>query len=323
MKMIYLGRTGVEVSELCAGTMAYGGDADEAESGRLYTACREAGITFFDCANIYAGGRSEEILGRLIAGHRHEIVLTSKAGHNARPGPNGRGMSRRHAVAELEGSLRRLGTDHVDVLFIHKWDPMTPLEEQLRTVEDILRAGKALYLGASNWAAWQYAKALGIADRRGWQPIDVIQPMYSLVKRQAEVEILPMALSEGMAVTSYSPIGAGLLSGKYAAEETPDTGRLVETSYYAKRYGQDWMYETAGAFTALAGELGLHPVSLAIAWAAAHPAITTPIIGARTVEQLMPALQSVEIEMTPELYDRIAALSPTPPPATDRLEEQG
>ncbi|MEM1276062.1 MAG: aldo/keto reductase [Pseudomonadota bacterium] len=322
MKSVYLGRTGVEVSELCFGTMSFGGDADEAESARLYAACREAGITFFDCANIYAGGRSEEILGGLIAGHRDEIVLTTKLGHTARPGPNGKGASRRHAMAEIETSLKRLGTDHVDVLFLHKFDPMTPLEEQLRMMEDILRSGKALYLGASNFAAWQYAKALGIADRQGWQRIDVIQPMYSLVKRQAEVEILPMAEAEGLAVTNYSPIGAGLLSGKYAPGKRPEQGRLVSGNYYGVRYGQEWMYETAKQFTLLAQDVGIHPVSLAVAWTAAHPAITTPILGARNVAQLKPALESVEIEVTQELYERLAALSPAPPPPTDRLEEQ-
>ena len=322
MRTVWLGRTGVEVSALCYGTMSFGGDADEAESVRIYAACRDAGITFFDCANIYAGGASEEILGRLMKGHRDELIITTKLGHNARPGPNGRGASRRHAVAEVETSLKRLGTDHVDVLFIHKWDAETPLEEQLRTMEDILRSGKALFLGASNWAAWQYAKALGIAERRGWQPLSVLQPMYSLVKRQAEVEILPLAISEGLAVTNYSPIGAGLLSGKYAGGQRPEAGRLVETAYYGKRYGQEWMYETAERFTALAAETGHHPVSLAVAWAGAHPGITTPIIGARSVEQLGPALESVEIDMTAELYARISALAPTPPPATDRLEEQ-
>ncbi|MEM9099709.1 MAG: aldo/keto reductase [Pseudomonadota bacterium] len=322
MKSVYLGRTGVEVSELCFGTMSFGGDADEAESARLYAACREAGITFFDCANIYAGGQSEEILGKLIRGHRNEIILTTKLGHDARPGPNGKGASRRHAMAEIETSLKRLGTDHVDVLFLHKFDPMTPLEEQLRMMEDILRSGKALYLGASNFAAWQYAKALGIAERQGWQRIDVIQPMYSLVKRQAEVEILPMAEAEGLAVTNYSPIGAGLLSGKYAPGKQPDQGRLVSGSYYGVRYGQEWMYETAEQFTSLAEEIGIHPVSLAVAWAAAHPAVTTPIIGARTVDQVKPALASVDFEMPEDLYNRIAELSPKPAPPTDRLEEQ-
>ncbi|MEM8790384.1 MAG: aldo/keto reductase [Pseudomonadota bacterium] len=322
MKSVWLGRTGVEVSALCFGTMSFGGDADEAESGRLYAACRDAGITFFDCANIYAGGRSEEILGRLMAGHRKELIITTKLGHDARPGPNGRGASRRHAMGEIEASLRRLGTDHVDVLFIHKFDPMTPLEEQLRTMEDILRSGKALYLGASNFAAWQYAKALGIAERQGWQQIDVIQPMYSLVKRQAEVEILPLAETEGLAVTNYSPIGAGLLSGKYAQGKRPEEGRLVSGNYYGIRYGQDWMYETAEQFTTLAQEMGVHPVSLAVAWTAAHPAITTPIIGARNVEQLQPALAAAAVDMDAALYDRIAALSPKPPPPTDRLEEQ-
>ncbi|MEM6905830.1 MAG: aldo/keto reductase, partial [Pseudomonadota bacterium] len=279
--------------------------------------------TFFDCANIYAGGLTEEIFGRLIAGHRDELVITTKFGHIASPGGNGRGASRRHQVAEIDKSLKRLGTDRVDVLFVHRWDPHTPLEEQLRALEDILRAGKALYLGASNWAAWQYMKALGIAAREGWQPLQVIQPMYSLVKRQAEVEILPLAEAEGLAVTSYSPIGAGVLSGKYAPGKRPTSGRVVDRADYAKRYAPDWMVETAERFTQLAGELGHNPVSLAIAWAGAHPGITCPIIGARSTEQLAPALKSVEIEMTPELYARIAALSPTPPPATDRLEEQG
>ncbi|MBY8976428.1 aldo/keto reductase [Rhodobacteraceae bacterium NNCM2] len=320
--MTRLGRTGVEVSELCAGTMSFGGDADEAESGRIYAACRDAGINFFDCANVYNGGRAEEILGRLVAGHREELILTSKVASPARPGINGRGASRRHVVAEVDKTLKRLGTDHVDILFLHRWDEHVPMEDQLRTMEDILRAGKALYLGASNWSAWQYAKALGIADGRGWQPIDVIQPMYSLAKRQAEVEILPMAMAEGLAVTSYSPVGGGLLSGKYSPWMRPDSGRIIEKPEYTKRYGPDWLYDVAASFTELAAELGQHPVSLAVAWAGAHPGITCPIIGARSVEQLRPSLESVAIDMTPDLHARISALSPTPPPATDRLEEQ-
>lgn len=323
MKMTRLGRTGVEVSQLCAGTMSFGGDCDEAESGRIYGACRDAGITFFDCANVYNGGVTEEIFGRLIAGHRDELFITTKYGHVVRKAPNGRGSSRRHAMAEFERSLKRLNVDHVDLLFIHRWDPHTPMEEQLRTMEDIIRSGKAIYFGASNWAAWQYAKALGIAEQQGWQKIDVIQPMYSLVKRQAEVEILPMAEAEGLGVISYSPVGGGLLSGKYAPGKRPDIGRIVDKDEYAKRYAPDWMVSVAEEFTSLAAELGHHPVSLAVAWAASHPGVTCPIIGARSVEQLQPSLASIEIDMTPELHARIAALSPTPPPATDRLEEQG
>ncbi|MEM7505944.1 MAG: aldo/keto reductase [Pseudomonadota bacterium] len=323
MKTTYLGRTGVEVSALCAGTMSYGGDADEAEAKAMFAACRDAGINFFDCANAYNKGRAEEILGRLTAGHRDELILTSKSGHVTGPTGLDRGNSRRHMVAEVEKSLKRLGTDRLDVFFFHRWDPMTPLEETLREAEDLVRCGKVLYLGASNWAAWQFAKALGIAERQSWSRIDVIQPMYSLVKRQAEVEILPMAESEGLGVISYSPVGGGLLSGKYGPGEAPDAGRILENPEYSARYAPDWMLEVAGKFTALAADLGHHPVSLAVAWAAAHPAVTCPIIGARSLEQLRPSLAAAEIEMSGDLHARIAALSPSPPPATDRLEEQG
>ena len=179
----------------------------------LYAACRDAGITFFDCANVYAKGRSEEILGRLIAPERDEVVITTKVGFGDKT--NAKGLSRRHIAQSVEASLKRLGTDRVDVLFVHRWDGETAMEETLRGLEDVVRAGKMLYLGVSNWAAWQIAKALGLAERRGWTPFTLLQPMYNLVKRQAEVELLPLALSEGLAVTPFSPVGGGLLSGKY------------------------------------------------------------------------------------------------------------
>ncbi|MEM0923645.1 MAG: aldo/keto reductase, partial [Pseudomonadota bacterium] len=189
MKSKWLGRTGIEVSALCAGTMAYGGDADEAASAAMFAACRDAGVNFFDCANIYNGGRAEEILGRLIAGSRDGLVITSKTGYETGPTGNDRGNNRRQVTVSVEASLQRLGTDRLDVLFFHRWDPITPLDEVMRAAEDLVRSGKVLHLGASNWAAWQYVKANGIAGCRGWPPLDVIQPMYSLVKRQVEVEI--------------------------------------------------------------------------------------------------------------------------------------
>lgn len=320
MQYKQLGRTGIEVSALCAGTMAFGGDADETTSGAIYAACRDAGITFFDCANVYNGGRSEEILGRLMHGQRDELVITTKLGAPHGPGGNQRGASRRAIVAEIDKSLKRLGTDRVDVLLVHRWDDATPLDETLRALEDVVRAGKALTLGASNWAAWQFTKALGIAERHDWSRIDVIQPMYNLVKRQAEIEILPMAISEGLGVMSYSPVGGGLLSGKYARNAA--AGRLTENPEYTKRYAPDWMMRTAEGFTALAAEVGAHPVTLAVAWAAGHPGITCPIIGARSVAQLSPSLEAATFTMGDALRDRITDLSPTPPPATDRLEEQ-
>ncbi len=326
MEMRLLGRTGLRVSRLCLGTMCFGREADEAESGAIYAAARERGINFIDCADSYSAGRAEEILGRLAASERDQLILTSKCfnpmgSDPGGPGPNDRGGNRRHVTRAVEASLRRLGTDRVEVLFMHRWDPDTPLEETLRALEDLVRAGKVLHLGASNYAAWQVAKGLGIADARGWARFDVIQPMYSLVKRQAEAEILPLARAEGLGVMTYSPLGGGLLSGKYAPGRRPEGARLATDKAYAARYGEDWVYETAEKFTVLAGAHGVHPVSLAVAWVAAHPDVTAPIVGARNLEQLRPALEALEVAMTPELRAEVSALARTPPPATDRLEE--
>ncbi len=323
MDYVALGRTGIRVSQLCFGTMSFGGDADREESRRMFAACRDAGINFFDCANVYNAGISEQILGELMASERDSLVITSKCVQEAGPDVNDHGASRRHIMLSVEASLKRLRTDRLDVLFMHRWDEATDLEQTLRALDDLVTSGKVLYVGASNYAAWQIARALGISERRGWARFDMLQPMYNLVKRQAETEILPLAAAEELAVISYSPVGGGLLSGKYRPQSGPETGRIIDNQMYAKRYAEPWMVETAAAFTERAGELGVHPVSLAVAWAGAHPAVTCPIIGARSVEQLRPSLDSVSVDMTPELRAELAALSRTPPPATDRLEEQG
>jgi len=317
-----LGRTGVQVSQLCFGTMSFGGVADAKQSAAMYKACRDAGVNFFDCADGYSRGKAETILGKLIGSERDELIITSKCFSPMADDVNARGGNRRHILRAVEASLKRLGTDRLDVLFMHRWDPEVPLEETLRALEKLVADGKVLYLGASNWAAWQIAKALGIADKRCWPRIDVIQPMYSLVKRQVEVEIFPLAQAEGLGVICYSPLGGGVLSGKYGVNTRPDAGRLMEDPKYMERYGEEWVFETADKFSALAKDKGIHPVSLAVAWAGAHPAVSCPIIGARSLEQLQPSLKSAEIDMTEELHSEIAALSRTPPPATDRREEQ-
>jgi aryl-alcohol dehydrogenase-like predicted oxidoreductase len=322
MEYSQLGRTGVQVSQLCFGTMSFGGDANEEQSARMYKACRDVGINFFDCADAYSKGKAETILGKLMRGHRDELVVTSKCFNPMHDDINARGGNRRHILRAVEASLDRLGTDRLDVLFMHRWDPVVPLEETLRALEKLVADGKVLYIGASNWAAWQIARSLGITERHGWPRIDVIQPMYSLVKRQAEAEIFPLSLAEGLGVITYSPVGGGLLSGKYGTKTRPDAGRLITNKEYTKRYGEEWVFETAEKFTALAKKKNVHPVALAVAWAAAHPAVTCPIIGARSLEQLEPSLTSIEIDMTPELHAEVAALSRTPPVATDRREEQ-
>lgn len=317
-----LGNTGVKVSSLCFGTMSFGGDADEATSKAMFNRCRDVGINFFDCANVYQKGRSEQILGELIQAIRDEVVITTKAYFPMGQDVNARGAHRRHLMLAVEGSLRRLQTDYIDVYFIHRFDDNTPLEETVRALSDLVDQGKILYPAASNFAAWQVEKALGIAALHDWARLEVLQPMYNLVKRQAEVEILPMAQDEKLGVIPYSPLGGGLLTGKYGVNKRPDRGRLVSNPMYQERYGQEWIYQTAEDFTAFAERHGYNPVSLAVAWVGGHPAVTAPIIGARNVEQLEGSLGALEIEMTPDLRAEIDALSRTPPPATDRLEER-
>ena len=322
MEYRLLGRVGVRVSALCFGTMSFGGDADETTSMAMYARCREAGINFFDCANVYASGRSESILGQLMSGHRDELVIASKVGFRMRDGVNGAGLSRQHILREAENSLRRLRTDRIDIYFAHCADSDTPLEETLAALHTLVHQGKILYPAVSNWPAWQIAKALGICAREGWSTFACMQPMYSLVKRQAEVELLPLALDSCLGVVPYSPLGGGLLSGKYGICARPSQGRLIENTLYQERYKAGINYEVAERFTAYAHSHNLHPASLAVAWAMSHPAVTAPIIGARSIEQLNDTLAAVKIPMTQAWRNEISELSVEPAVATDRTEER-
>ena len=322
MHYTLLGRTGVRVSTLCFGTMSFGSEADEQTSEAMYRRCRETGINFFDTANVYTAGRSEEILGKLMGGERDQLVLTSKVCGAMGSDINDRGLSRRHISTQVEASLKRLQTDRLDLYFVHNFDDDTPIDETLRALDHLVQQGKILYPCVSNWAAWQIAKALGISAREGLARFECIQPMYNLAKRQAEVEILPLAQSEQLGVIPYSPLGGGLLTGKYGVGKRPDSGRIIEKENYAKRYSLDVYYEVAERFTQCAADKGVHPVTLAVAWVKSHPAITAPIIGGRNLEQLAPSLAAADFEMDDALRDELSALSPTPPPATDRLETQ-
>jgi aryl-alcohol dehydrogenase-like predicted oxidoreductase len=313
-----VGKTGIQVSNLCFGTMSFGGDADENTSKAMYKRCREAGINFFDTADVY--GRSEEILGECIAHERDSIVLTTKVFWNTGTDVNARGLSRKHMKQGIENSLRRLKTDYIDFYFVHDFDEQTPIEETLRTLDDLQRQGKILYPAVSNWAAWQITKALGISAKEQLARFELIQPMYNLVKRQAEVEILPMAASEQIGVITYSPLGAGLLSGKYGVNKRPEQGRLVQNVRYQDRYGDTEDFITAEQFTKYALDHDVKPATLAFAWVMANTAVTAPIIGARNLDQLEDSLAAAEIKMTEEMYAEISRLSRTPAPATDRTE---
>lgn len=322
MEYTTLGRTGVQVSRLCFGTMSFGDIADADMSGRMFDRCRDIGINFFDCANTYAGGRSEEILGALIKPVRDEIVLTTKVCSPVSDGPNDKGLSRRHILMQVENSLRRLDTDRIDLYFVHHFDPFTPIPEVLRSLDLLVQQGKIRYAGVSNWAAWQIALSLGESARLDLTRFECIQPMYSLLKRQAEVEILPLAQDQGLGVIPYSPMAGGILSGKYRWDERPAESRLAVNTMYQARYGEEHYFDTATQFVALAGELGVSAPALAVAWVGHHPGVTAPIIGARNLEQLNSSLEALEVEMTDEVWQRVASLVPVPPMATDREDDR-
>ena len=321
MSYRFLADTGVAVSPLAFGTMSFGGDADAATARVLFERCREAGINLFDTADVYQSGRAEEILGQLARDCRDELIIATKAYFPMGPDINARGASRRHLTRAVEASLRRLQTDRVDIFYVHRFDGKTALEDTLRTLDDLVTNGKVLYLAASNFAAWQVEKALGISARHGWAGFKCIQPMYNLLKRQAEVEILPMAQAENLGVFTYSPMAGGLLSGKYGRKPQADAGRITANPLYKVRYGGEQVFETAERFANFARERGFEPAALAVAWVGSHPAVTAPLIGARNLEQFQASLGALDIRMTPELRGEIAALSPEPPPATDRSEE--
>lgn len=323
METTFLGKTGVKVSRLSLGTMSFGGDADEETSAALFHAAREAGVTFFDTADVYSQGRSEEILGRLMKPCRDEIVLATKGYFPMGAGANARGASRYHLVRAVEASLRRLDTDRIDLYYVHHFDEATALDETLRCLDDLVRQGKILYPACSNFAAWQVAHALGASRAGGWAPFVAIQPMYNLVKRQAEVELLPMAQSLGLGVMPYSPTAGGLLTGKYGASKRPPSGRLLENAMYKERYADPALFAAAEQLAALADEAGEPAAKLAVAWVMAHPVVTSVLLGGRNVAQLAPAFAAGSYRLPPELYQRLSMLWPEPPPATDRSEERG
>lgn len=291
--------------------MQFGGRATEAQSAEMYAACRAAGITHFDTAWVYTDGNSEQILGRLIKAERDQLLIATKAGYEG-------GAGAANLRAQLDESRRRLDLDMVDVFYLHRFDPHTDLRETMDCFAALKDEGVIRYTALSNFAAWQVMKAQ-MAGLASGDSVDILQPMYSLVKRQAEVEILPMCADQGITAVPYSPLGGGLLTGKYAAG---GTGRITEDKGYGIRYGQAAVHQTAAALAELAAQRGTHPATLAVAWAAAHPAAPVPIISARNAQQLQPSLAALEFSLDADLNRAIEALSPRPAPATDRLEEQ-
>jgi aryl-alcohol dehydrogenase-like predicted oxidoreductase len=312
-----LGKTGVRIPRIAVGLGSRFCNLEKDEDAfKILNHALDNGLYYWDTACDYEnkklGFTSEGRIGEVLKTRRKEVFICTKVDSRD---PD-------EAKRQIERSLKRLQTDYLDVYFIHHFDEVTPLEDTLRTLDDLVRQGKVLYLGASNFAAWQVMKALGVSAKEGLAPFAVLQPMYNLVKRQAEVEILPMAEAEELGVITYSPLGGGMLTGKYTGEGKPEVGRFLVNKAYQARYNEGWIRETTTQFGIFARERGYDPAGLAVAWAGSHPAVTAPIIGARSLSQLEGSLKSLEIEMTPALREEISALSIEPPPATDRSDER-
>lgn len=321
MKYKILGKTGLQVSNISFGTMTFAAEANKKESIEMFNIAKDSGINLFDCANKYSNGEAEKILGEAMKDCRDDIIITTKAASRTANGVNDVGTSRKHLMLELEKSLKRLNTDYIDIYFLHYFDPYTAIEENMRFLDDAKKQGKIIYSGLSNWSAWQIMKSIHISKINMLSQIDCIQPMYSLIKRQAEVEILPLAKDQNLGVITYSPIASGVLTGKYQNSLKNKNSRLNEKVYYNQRYSDKQYDEVAQRFYQFAIENNYDPASLAVSWAASHDDVSSCITGARNIEQLKNNLKSLDINMEPTLRNSVSSLSIKPFPATDRLEE--
>ena len=308
MQYTHLGRTGVQVSRICLGTMTYGSPQwrpwvlDEEASRPFIRRALELGINFFDTADMYSDGLSEEVLGRALHdfARREEVVLATKVYFPMGPAQNERGLSRLHILRSIDQSLRRLGTDYVDLYQIHRWDSETPIEETLETLHDVVKAGKARYIGASSMYAWQFAKALCLADLRGGTRFVSMQDHYNLVYREEEREMLPLCRDQGIGVIPWSPLARGFLAGNRTRAQWGETLRAKTDDLAQSMYYQDSDFAVADRTRALAEARGVTPAQIALAWLLHKPGITAPIIGASKMFQLEDAVAAVQILISAE-----------------------
>ncbi|MCW2917713.1 MAG: aldo/keto reductase [Actinomycetia bacterium] len=321
MEYRQLGRSGLKVSVLAMGTMTFGGkgifgnvgstDVDEAR--RQVDLCLEAGVNLIDTANVYSAGLSEEIVGEVIAGRRDEVLLATKVRLPMGPGPNDAGLSRHHIVSQCEASLRRLGTDHIDLYQVHQWDGITPLEETLEALNMLMNSGKVRYIGASNYSGWQLLKALGTADGRGLPRFVSHQIYYSLQAREAEYELVPAAIDQGLGILVWSPLAGGLLSGKYRrGKQAPAGSRLLTEWDEPPVYDEEKLYDTVDVLVDIAEAHGVSAARIALAYLLAKPGVTSLVIGARTTEQLADNLAATELTLDEDERARLDKVSAPP-----------
>jgi 1-deoxyxylulose-5-phosphate synthase len=308
MDYINLGRTGLQVSRICLGCMTFGSKkwrewvVEEDEARKVIKRALELGINFFDTANMYSLGVSEEILGRALKefASRDDLVIATKVFFPMKELPNQKGLSRKHIFAEIDASLKRLGTDYVDLYQIHRWDNTTPIEETLEALSDLVRMGKVRYLGASSMFAWQFAKALYLAKLNGWSRFVSMQNHYNLVYREEEREMLPLCRDEGVGIIPWSPLARGFLAGNRTRnrDEGGETLRARTDDYAKNLYYSDEDFEIVDRVVELSGRLGIKPTQVALAWILHKPGITSPIIGTGNIEHLEDAVNALTVELT-------------------------
>ena len=307
MNYVNLGRSGLRVSRIALGMMTYGGDRerpwhlDERAAEPIVRAAVEGGITFFDTADMYSDGLSETITGRLLRMFlsRDEMVVATKVFFPTTPGENGCGLSRKHILAAIDASLRRLGMDYVDLYQIHRWDPLTPIEETMAALDDVVRAGKARYIGASSMFAWQFAKAQHAADRGRWTRFVAMQSHYNLVYREEEREMIPLCVDQGVGVTCWSPLARGWLTGSRTREGDRRTVRARSDPFADSLYGRPGDFEVVDRLAEVAGEREVSAAQVALAWLLQRPGITAPIVGATKLQHLDDALQAERLTLSP------------------------
>ncbi|MDE2488309.1 MAG: aldo/keto reductase [Alphaproteobacteria bacterium] len=321
MEQVRLGNTGLKVSRLCLGCMTYGSPKwrpwvlDEAQSKPFFKLAIEKGITFFDTANVYSIGASEEVTGKWLRefARREEIVVATKVNGPMGPGPNEKGLSRKSILAQIDASLKRLGMDYVDLYQIHRFDYETPIEETMEALNDVVRAGKARYIGASSMYAWQFAKMLSVSDRNGWSRFVSMQPQYNLVYREEEREMLPLCRNEGIGVIPWSPLARGFLAGGRAQPKEGDTERARTDDFSPRLYFRDADFKVVDAVSDIAKQRGLSNMQVALAWVLKNPAITAPIIGASKLGHLEEAVGALDVKLSDDEVKKLeAAYQPKP-----------
>ncbi len=308
-----LGRAGLKVSEICLGTMTFGNGADQAGASRMVDAALAAGVNFFDTANSYVGGTSETMLGEALKGKRHEAVIASKVFNPMGHRPNDSGMSRLHIKQQIEGVLKRLQTDYVDIFFIHHVDHTTPLEEMLRAFDDLVREGKVLYTACSNFEAWRLMESLWLSEINGWEKFACYQPQYSLVVRDIDEEIVPVLQLKGLGCVAWSPLGSGYLTGKYTPGSLKVQGsRSAEGWGFQSRFFAPNHAEILQGLLDVSKELGRSPAQVALRWVMDQPFMTSAIVGARNAEQLGETLKAGGWRLPPEALAKLDKISARP-----------